>query len=104
MAYGDGGAQKGEVHEAMNFAAIHHLPCIFICQNNLYTQSVPLALKSSIPSIAVRAAAYGFPGVSVDGMDMLAVYKATAAAPNAPAAVRAHTHRSASLPLSSKYL
>jgi 2-oxoisovalerate dehydrogenase E1 component alpha subunit len=80
MAYGDGGAQKGEVHEAMNFASIHRLPCIFICQNNLYTQSVPLALESSIPSIAVRAAAYGFPGVSVDGMDILAVYKATAVA------------------------
>jgi 2-oxoisovalerate dehydrogenase E1 component alpha subunit len=80
MAYGDGGAQKGEVHEAMNFAAIHHLPCIFVCQNNLYTQSVPLALESSIPSIASRAVAYGFPGVSVDGMDILAVYRTVASA------------------------
>jgi 2-oxoisovalerate dehydrogenase E1 component alpha subunit len=80
MAYGDGGAQKGEVHEAMNFASIHHLPCIFVCQNNLYTQSVPLALESSISSIAARAAAYGFPGVSIDGMDILAVYQAVASA------------------------
>ena len=80
MAYGDGGAQKGEVHEAMNFAAIHRLPCIFCCENNLYTQSVPLALESSVMSIAARAAAYGFPGISVDGMDMMAVYRAMAAA------------------------
>ncbi len=80
MAYGDGGAQKGEVHEAMNFAAIHHLPCIFCCENNLYTQSVPLALESSVASIAARAAAYGLPGASVDGMDALAVYRVMAAA------------------------
>lgn len=80
MAYGDGGAQKGETHEAMNFAAIHHLPCIFCCENNLYTQSVPLALESSVASIAARAAAYGLPGASVDGMDTLAVYRVMAAA------------------------
>jgi 2-oxoisovalerate dehydrogenase E1 component alpha subunit len=80
MVYGDGGAQKGEVHEAMNFAAIHHLPCIFCCENNLYTQSVPLALESSVTSIAARAAAYGLPGVSVDGMDVFAVYRVMAAA------------------------
>ncbi len=80
ISYGDGGAQKGEVHEAMNFAAIHRLPCVFCCENNRYTQSVPLALESAVPSIAVRAAAYGMPGISVDGMDLLAVYRAVAAA------------------------
>src|SRR5512135_2045495 len=80
IAYGDGGAQKGEVHEAMNFAAIHRLPCVFCCENNRYTQSVPLSLQSSVPDIAVRAAAYGMPGTSVDGMDLLAVYRAVAAA------------------------
>jgi 2-oxoisovalerate dehydrogenase E1 component alpha subunit len=80
MVYGDGGAQKGEVHEAMNFAAIHHLPCIFCCENNLYTQSVPLALESSVTSIAARAAAYDLPGVSVDGMDVFAVYRVMAVA------------------------
>lgn len=99
MAYGDGGAQKGEVHEAMNFAAIHHLPCIFCCENNLYTQSVPLALESSVTSIAARAAAYGLPGVSVDGMDALAVYRVmTAAAERArrgdgPSLVEARVYR-----------
>ena len=80
IAYGDGGAQKGEVHEAMNFAAIHRLPCVFCCENNRYTQSVPLALESAVSTIAVRAAAYGMPGMSIDGMDLLAVYRSVAAA------------------------
>lgn len=80
IAYGDGGAQKGEVHEAMNFASIHRLPCIFCCENNGYTQSVPIALESSVANIAARAAAYNMPGVSVDGMDLLAVYHAVAEA------------------------
>jgi 2-oxoisovalerate dehydrogenase E1 component alpha subunit len=76
IGFGDGGAQKGEVHEAMNFAAIHRLAVVFCVENNLYTQSVPLRLESSVPELAVRAASYGMPGVSVDGMDLLAVYPA----------------------------
>jgi 2-oxoisovalerate dehydrogenase E1 component alpha subunit len=74
IGFGDGGAQKGEVHEAMNFAAIHRLGVVFCVENNLYTQSVPLRLESSVPDLSVRAASYGIPGVSVDGMDLLAVY------------------------------
>jgi len=80
IGFGDGGAQKGEVHEAMNFAAIHRLGVVFCVENNLYTQSVPLRLESSVPSLAVRAASYGMPGASVDGMDLLAVYPAASAA------------------------
>ena len=76
IGFGDGGAQKGEVHEAMNFASIHRLAVVFCIENNLYTQSVPLRLESSVPSLAVRAASYGMPGVSVDGMDLLEVYPA----------------------------
>jgi 2-oxoisovalerate dehydrogenase E1 component alpha subunit len=76
IAFGDGGAQKGEVHEAMNFASIHRLSVVFCVQNNLYTQSVPLRLESSVPDLSVRAAGYGMPGSSVDGMDLLAVYPA----------------------------
>jgi 2-oxoisovalerate dehydrogenase E1 component alpha subunit len=76
IAFGDGGAQKGEVHEAMNFAAIHRLPVVFCVENNLYTQSVPLRLESSVTDLSVRAAGYGMPGVSVDGMDLPAVYTA----------------------------
>ena len=74
IGFGDGGAQKGEVHEAMNFASIHKLAVVFCVENNLYTQSVPLRLESSVPSLAVRAASYGMPGISVDGMDLLEVY------------------------------
>jgi 2-oxoisovalerate dehydrogenase E1 component alpha subunit len=76
IGFGDGGAQKGEVHEAMNFASIHHLGVVFCVENNLYTQSVPLRLESSVPDLSVRAASYGMPGVSVDGMDLLSVYPA----------------------------
>ncbi|MCA1644650.1 MAG: thiamine pyrophosphate-dependent dehydrogenase E1 component subunit alpha [Chloroflexi bacterium] len=80
IGFGDGGAQKGEVHEAMNFAAIHRLPIVFCVENNLYTQSVPLRLESSVTDLSVRAASYGMPGVSVDGMDLPAVYTAAAEA------------------------
>jgi 2-oxoisovalerate dehydrogenase E1 component alpha subunit len=80
IGFGDGGAQKGEVHEAMNFASIHRLPVVFCVENNLYTQSVPLRLESSVTDLSVRAASYGMPGVSVDGMDLPAVYAAAAQA------------------------
>jgi len=80
IGFGDGGAQKGEVHEAMNFASIHHLPVVFCVQNNLYTQSVPLRLESSVSDLSTRAVGYGMPGVSVDGMDLLAIYPAARAA------------------------
>jgi len=99
MAYGDGGAQKGEVHEAMNFASIHRVPCVFCCENNRYAQSVPIALESAVSTIADRAAAYGMPGVSVDGMDVLAVYRAFKAAVerarrgNGPSLIEANVYR-----------
>lgn len=76
ISFGDGGAQKGEVHEAMNFAAIHRLPCVFCIQNNGYTQSVPSYLESSMPELWRRAAGYGIPGELVDGMDAEAVHAA----------------------------
>lgn len=76
IAFGDGGAQKGEVHEAMNFAAIHRLPCVFCIENNGYTQSVPNRLESSVPELWRRAEGYGMPGEAVDGMDVEAVQAA----------------------------
>ncbi len=76
IAFGDGGAQKGEVHEAMNFAAIHRLPCVFCVESNGYTQSVPSRLESSRSDLVARAAGYGMPGESVDGMDVEAVHEA----------------------------
>ena len=80
IGFGDGGAQKGEVHEAMNFASIHKLAVVFCVENNLYTQSVPLRLESSVQDLSSRAQGYGMPGVSVDGMDVLVVFEAARAA------------------------
>ena len=80
IAFGDGGAQKGEVHEAMNIAAIHRLPCVFCCENNGYTQSVPSRLESARPEIVTRAAGYGIPGEVVDGMDVEAMHEVAARA------------------------
>jgi len=99
IAFGDGGAQKGEVHESMNFAAIHKLPVVFCVENNLYTQSVPLRLESSVTDLSTRAAGYGMPGVSVDGMDLPAVYTAArqavarARAGDGPSLLEARTYR-----------
>src|SRR5215467_13285872 len=80
IAFGDGGAQKGEVHESMNFAAIHKLPCVFCVENNGYTQSVPIRLESAVAEIWHRARGYGIPGVLVDGMNAEAVHEAAIAA------------------------
>ncbi|MBO0702334.1 MAG: thiamine pyrophosphate-dependent dehydrogenase E1 component subunit alpha, partial [Candidatus Dormibacteraeota bacterium] len=80
ICFGDGGAQKGEVHEAMNFAAIHRLPCVFCVETNGLTQSVPIDLESALPTLAARAAGYGMPGETVDGTDVRAVWEAARAA------------------------
>ena len=78
--FGDGATSQGDVHEAMNFASIHRLPVLFLCENNGYAISVPLEKQMAIREIAARAAAYGMPGVTVDGTDVLAAYRATAEA------------------------
>jgi 2-oxoisovalerate dehydrogenase E1 component alpha subunit len=78
LAYlGDGGSSQGECHEAMNFAAVHRLPVIFICENNRYAISVPLRLQMSVPGVTQRAQSYGFPGHEVDGLDLFECYRAT---------------------------
>jgi 2-oxoisovalerate dehydrogenase E1 component alpha subunit len=78
--FGDGASSQGDTHEAMNFAGVHKLPVIFFCENNRYAISVPLEKQTAIDSLASRAAGYGFPGVQVDGTDVVAVYEATRAA------------------------
>jgi len=78
--FGDGSSSKGDVHEAMNFAAIHKCPVIFYCENNGMAISVPVRLQMAVENVADRAAGYGFPGVVVDGTDVLAVYETTKAA------------------------
>ena len=75
--FGDGGSSEGECHEAMNFAGVHQLPVVFVCENNRYAISVPLSMQMAIPDVADRAAAYGFPGFVVDGMDFFEAYEAT---------------------------
>ncbi|MBI2914138.1 MAG: thiamine pyrophosphate-dependent dehydrogenase E1 component subunit alpha [Chloroflexi bacterium] len=74
--FGDGATSTGDCHEAMNFAGIHKLPVIFVCENNQYAISVPWSKQAAVENVAVRAQGYGFPGVTVDGNDLLAVYAA----------------------------
>jgi 2-oxoisovalerate dehydrogenase E1 component alpha subunit len=73
IAFGDGGAQKGEVHESMNVAAIHRLPCVFVVHRNGWTQSVKRSDQYATETLVARAAGYGMPGIAVDGMDVEAM-------------------------------
>jgi 2-oxoisovalerate dehydrogenase E1 component alpha subunit len=73
---GEGSSNQGDVHEGLNFAAIHKLPFIFVVENNGYAISVPLARQVAGSSVANRAEGYGIPGVTVDGSDVLACYAA----------------------------
>jgi 2-oxoisovalerate dehydrogenase E1 component alpha subunit len=73
---GEGSSNQGDVHEGLNFAAIHKLPFILIVENNGYAISVPAAKELSVRDVASRAAGYGIPGVIVDGTDVLACYRA----------------------------
>ncbi|MBI2954799.1 MAG: thiamine pyrophosphate-dependent dehydrogenase E1 component subunit alpha [Chloroflexi bacterium] len=75
--FGDGATSKGDWHEGLNFAGIHKLPVVFICENNGYAISVPQNKQMAIRDIADRAAGYGFPGIIVDGNDVLASYTVT---------------------------
>jgi TPP-dependent pyruvate/acetoin dehydrogenase alpha subunit len=74
---GDGATSSGDFHAAANFAGVYRLPVVFFCQNNQWAISVPLAMQTASESIAIKAGAYGFPGVRVDGNDILAVIAAT---------------------------
>jgi len=97
--FGDGGSSTGEFHVAMNFAGVFKTPNVFFCSNNQYAISLPFAKQTAAGSIAVKAAAYGFPGVRVDGNDVLAVVRVTrdalerARAGEGPTLVEALTYR-----------
>ena len=78
--FGDGAANEGAFHEGMNMAAIWGLPVVYVCENNLYAASTPVSVAFKIENIADRAAAYGMPGVVVDGNDVMAVYEAAGVA------------------------
>jgi pyruvate dehydrogenase E1 component alpha subunit len=74
--FGDGATSEGDFHEALNFAGVWHVPIVFVCQNNQWAISVPLKKQTHSRTIAEKALAYGFPGIQVDGNDILAVHAA----------------------------
>lgn len=97
--FGDGATSKGDFHEAMNFAGVFFTPNVFFCQNNQYSISVPRSQQTATPTLAQKAIGYGFPGLMVDGNDLLAVYAATQAAVSrareggGPTLIEAQTYR-----------
>jgi len=96
--FGDGGSSQGDVAEAFNFAAVNNAPIVFLCQNNHWAISTPTSKQTRVP-IYQRAAGFGFPGVRVDGNDVLAVLAVTRAAlehartGNGPMLIEALTYR-----------
>jgi pyruvate dehydrogenase E1 component alpha subunit len=97
--FGDGAVNEGAFHEAANLAGLWRLPVIFFCENNLYGEGTPQSKQAPVTDLAVRAEGYGFPGVVVDGQDVLAVYQAVkeaaerARAGDGPSFVEAKTYR-----------
>jgi len=97
--FGDGTSNAGAFHEALNMAALWKLPIVYICENNQYGMSTPVEKTVSVPNIADRAAAYGFPGVVVDGNDVFAMMDAVGLAAErarrgeGPTLIEAKTYR-----------
>ncbi len=97
--FGEGATSEGDWHEALNFAGIHKLPIVFVCENNHYAISVPQSKQMAVEDVAKRAEGYGFPGVVVDGNDVLASYAAMkqavarARAGEGPTLIEAKTYR-----------
>lgn len=73
--FGDGAVNNGAFHEALNMASIWKLPVLFICENNQYATEVPFSYSSGNPSVGSRGSAYGIPGFTVDGNDVIAIYR-----------------------------
>jgi pyruvate dehydrogenase E1 component alpha subunit len=96
--FGDGASSQGDVNEAFIYAAVNNAPVVFFCQNNQWAISEPIERQSRIP-LYQRALGFGFPGVRVDGNDVLACYAVTQAALNraregsGPTFVEAYTYR-----------
>jgi len=97
--FGDGATGHGAFHEAVNFASAQDAPVVFVCENNLYATATPLTMTTRNTDIASKAAAYGIPGVRVDGNDVLAVWQAAreaidrARAGEGPTLIEALTYR-----------
>jgi pyruvate dehydrogenase E1 component alpha subunit len=101
VMFGDGATSEGDFHEALNFASVLNAPVVFLCQNNQYAISTPLAIQTKSGTIAQKAIAYGMQGIQVDGNDALAVYRAAkeavdrARAGEGPSLIEAVTFRMA---------
>jgi 2-oxoisovalerate dehydrogenase E1 component alpha subunit len=97
--FGDGATSEGDWHEGLNFAGIHRLPVVFVCENNHYAISVPQSKQMAVADVASRAEGYGFPGVVVDGNNVLECYDAMrtavdrARAGEGPTLIEAKTYR-----------
>jgi pyruvate dehydrogenase E1 component alpha subunit len=97
--FGDGAVAEGEFHEALNIAATWALPIVFVCENNHYAANNAVQVQHPEPDLAGHAAAYGMPGASIDGNDVLAVYEATrtavdrARAGDGPSLIECKTYR-----------
>jgi pyruvate dehydrogenase E1 component alpha subunit len=97
--FGDGGSSEGDFHEAANFAGVYQLPVVFICQNNQYAISYPRKDQTRSRTLAQKAVSYGFPGIQVDGNDILAMYAAAqeavdrARSGQGPTLIEAYTYR-----------
>ena len=75
VTFGEGSSNQGDFHEGANFAGVHKLPVIFMCENNQYAISVPAHKQLACEKVSDRAIGYGMPGITVDGNDPLEVYK-----------------------------
>ncbi|TYR82479.1 thiamine pyrophosphate-dependent dehydrogenase E1 component subunit alpha [Priestia megaterium] len=75
VTFGEGSSNQGDFHEGANFAGVHKLPVIFMCENNKYAISVPVEKQLGCEKVSDRAIGYGMPGYTVDGNDLLAVYE-----------------------------
>lgn len=97
--FGEGATSQGEWHEAMNFAAVHALPVVFLCENNQWAISTHISKQMRVATVATRAAGYGMPALTCDGFDPIAVYAAVRAARThaadgrGPVLVEAHCYR-----------
>lgn len=97
--FGDGASNQGTFHEALNLSSIWKLPVVFVCENNQYAISVPSSYSVAVRDISMRGAAYAMPSVTVDGMDVLAVYEAAKVAierarkGEGPSLIEAKTYR-----------
>jgi 2-oxoisovalerate dehydrogenase E1 component len=97
--FGDGAVNHGAFHEGLNFAGAQNAPVVFVCENNLYATATPLKVATKNTEVATKAAAYGIPGIAVDGNDVIAMWKAAktaierARSGGGPTLIEAKTYR-----------